>query len=90
MALGSTEPLTEKSTGNLSGGKGRPEHKADNFAAICEPTVQKMSELRRLIALWTPTACYSDSFTFVVRWFCKYCIKYSRTQNLTNALGSIA
>jgi hypothetical protein len=37
MALGSTQPLTEKSTRNLPGGKGRPARKADNFTAICEP-----------------------------------------------------
>jgi hypothetical protein len=36
MALGSTQPLTEMSTTNLSGGKGRPAHKADNLSAICE------------------------------------------------------
>jgi hypothetical protein len=32
MALGSNEPLTEMSTRNLPGGKGRPARKADNFA----------------------------------------------------------
>jgi hypothetical protein len=37
MALGSTQPLTEMSTKNLLGGKGRPAHKADNLTAICEP-----------------------------------------------------
>jgi hypothetical protein len=36
MALGSTQPLTEMSTRNLPGGKGRPESKAD-VTAICEP-----------------------------------------------------
>jgi hypothetical protein len=39
MALGSTRPLTEMSTRNLPGGKGRPAHKADNLTAICEPIV---------------------------------------------------
>jgi hypothetical protein len=39
MALGSTQPLTEISTRNLPGGKGRPVHKADNLTVICEPTV---------------------------------------------------
>jgi hypothetical protein len=39
MALGSTQPLTEMSTRNLPGGKGRPARKADNLTAICEPTV---------------------------------------------------
>jgi hypothetical protein len=38
MALGSTQPLTEMSTMNLLGGKGRPERKAD-LTAICEPIV---------------------------------------------------
>jgi hypothetical protein len=37
MTRGSTQPLTEKSTGNLLGGKGRPESKADNLTANCEP-----------------------------------------------------
>jgi hypothetical protein len=35
MTLGSTEPLTEMSTRNLPGGKGRPARKADNLTAIC-------------------------------------------------------
>jgi hypothetical protein len=39
MAMGSTEPLTEMSTRNLSGGKGWPARKADNLTAICEPNV---------------------------------------------------
>jgi hypothetical protein len=34
-----TQPLTEMSTRNLPGGKGRPVRKADNLAAICEPIV---------------------------------------------------
>jgi hypothetical protein len=37
MTLRSTHPLTEMSTRNLSGGKGRPARKADNLTAICEP-----------------------------------------------------
>jgi hypothetical protein len=39
MALGSTQPLTEMSTRNLPGSKGRPVRKADNLTAICEPIV---------------------------------------------------
>jgi hypothetical protein len=39
MALGSTQPLTQMSTRNLPGGKGRPARKADNLTAICVPTV---------------------------------------------------
>jgi hypothetical protein len=37
MALGSTQPLTEMSTRNLSGGKDRPARKADNLTANYEP-----------------------------------------------------
>jgi hypothetical protein len=64
MALGYTQPLTEMSTRNLPGGKGRPVGKADNIIVICEPTVWKLWELRRLTTLWASTACYRDSFTF--------------------------
>jgi hypothetical protein len=64
MALGSTQPLTEMSTRNLPGFKGRPARKADNLTAICEPVVYKMWEPRRLTTLCASTACYRDSFTF--------------------------
>jgi hypothetical protein len=37
--MGSTQPLTEMSTKNRPGGKGRPARKADNLTAICEQTV---------------------------------------------------
>jgi hypothetical protein len=39
MALGSTQPLTEMSTGKLRGDKERPGRKADNLTAIYEPIV---------------------------------------------------
>jgi hypothetical protein len=39
MALGSTQPLTEMSTRNLPGGKGRQAREADNFSAICESII---------------------------------------------------
>jgi hypothetical protein len=39
MALGSTQPLTEMSTRNLSGGKKWPAHGADNLAFISESNV---------------------------------------------------
>jgi hypothetical protein len=48
MALRSTQPLTEMSTRNLPGGKGRPARKADNLTAICEPIVYKIWEPRLL------------------------------------------
>jgi hypothetical protein len=34
VALGSTQPLTEMSTMNLPGGKGRPAHRADNLTTM--------------------------------------------------------
>jgi hypothetical protein len=39
MTLGSTQPLTEMSTRNLPGDKGRAVCNVDNLAAICEPIV---------------------------------------------------
>jgi hypothetical protein len=39
MALWLTQPLTEMSTRNFPGGKGRPASGADNLTAICEPIV---------------------------------------------------
>jgi hypothetical protein len=38
-SLGSTQPLTETSTRNLHGGKGRPACKSDNLTAICESII---------------------------------------------------
>jgi hypothetical protein len=37
MALRSTQPVTEMSTSNLLGGKGRLARGADKLTAICEP-----------------------------------------------------
>jgi hypothetical protein len=39
IALGSTQSVTEMSTRNLPGGKGRPARKADNLTAICKPII---------------------------------------------------
>jgi hypothetical protein len=39
MNPGSTQPLTEMSTRNLPGDKGRPAREDDNLTAICEPIV---------------------------------------------------
>jgi hypothetical protein len=39
MAPVATRPLTEMSTRNLPDAKARPERKADNLIAICEPIV---------------------------------------------------
>jgi hypothetical protein len=43
MALTSNQPPTQMSTGSLTGGKGRPVHKADKLTAIREPTVYRKS-----------------------------------------------
>jgi hypothetical protein len=69
MALGSTQPLSEMSTRNLPGNKRRPECKADNLTVKCELIIYKMWEPRRLTNLWTFTASYRDSFTFLLRWY---------------------
>jgi hypothetical protein len=39
MVLGSTQPLTEMSTRNLLGGKGRPAREPGNLTSIYEPIV---------------------------------------------------
>jgi hypothetical protein len=36
ITMGLTQPVTEMSTSNLPGGKGRPAHKANNLTAIYE------------------------------------------------------
>jgi hypothetical protein len=45
------------------GNKARPARKADNLAAICEPTVWKTQAYPHLTILQAFTACYGDSFT---------------------------
>jgi hypothetical protein len=40
-ALGSTQTLTEMTTRNLPGCKGRPARMTDNLTAVCEPTVYR-------------------------------------------------
>jgi hypothetical protein len=62
MALGSTQPLTEMSTRNISEGTGRPARKAD-ITTICDLIVYKMWEPRRLTTIWASAVCYMDSFT---------------------------
>jgi hypothetical protein len=56
IALGSTQRLTEMSTRNILGGKGRTARKGDNLTAICEKIFQKMWEPRCLTILWASTA----------------------------------
>jgi hypothetical protein len=66
MVLVLAQPLTEMSTRNLLGGKGRPARKVDKLTAIYEPIAKKMWEPRRLTTLRASTACYRDSFTFIL------------------------
>jgi hypothetical protein len=86
MALGTTQPLTEMSTRNVPGGKGRPVRGADNLTDVCELIVYKMWEPRHLTIVWAFMACYRDSFTFLT-WVSttvfhfrfhspKYCLKH--------------
>jgi hypothetical protein len=81
MAQVSTQPLTEMSTRNLPGGKGWPVHKADSITAICEPIVWKIWEPRRLANSWASTACYRESFTFVLLYVLR--CELNALQNLT-------
>jgi hypothetical protein len=86
---GSTQALTEMSTRNLPGGKGRPARKADHLTVICEPIVLKIWKPQRLTTLWASNACYRDSvlstFTFfsclliVGYLFCHSLLLYSIT-----------
>jgi hypothetical protein len=73
MALGSSQPLIEMSTMNLPGGKGRPASKADNLTAICGPIVQKMWEPQHLTTLWASTACFRDTFIFLLYFALQIC-----------------
>jgi hypothetical protein len=43
MAVGSTQPLTEMSTRNLPGGKGRPARKVDNLPSVSRLSRKCMS-----------------------------------------------
>jgi hypothetical protein len=56
MILGSTQPLAERSTRKLPGGrwggKGRLAHKPDNLIAICNPLSRKCGILDMLQPYW--------------------------------------
>jgi hypothetical protein len=69
MAQGSTQSLTEMSTRNIPGDKGRPARKAHSLTTICETIVWKMWEPRRLTTTSASTTCYADSFTFFMQMF---------------------
>ena len=56
MALGSTQPLTEMSTGSISCGQRRPVRKADNLPPSCA-VVMKSGNLNFLEPSGPPQAC---------------------------------
>jgi hypothetical protein len=58
MALESTQRVTEKSTKDLPGSKGRPARRAENLTAICETIFYKCGEPGRVTTLWAHTTCY--------------------------------
>jgi hypothetical protein len=51
------------------GSRARPERKADNPTAICEPIVSAMWDPQHLTTLQASTGCYRDSFTFYDEWY---------------------
>jgi hypothetical protein len=57
MVPRSTQPLTEMSTKNLPGVKGRPARKVD-LTAICEPTVSKKCWSLNVSQLYGPPQLY--------------------------------
>jgi hypothetical protein len=69
MALGSTQPLTEMSTGNIPGGEGRPARKAVNLTATWEPIVYKVWKPQHLTTLWVSTARYRDTFILYLYYY---------------------
>jgi hypothetical protein len=72
MALGSTQDLTEMSTRNLPGGKGRPARKAENLCAVCLENMEA-STFHNPMGL---DACYKDGFTLFLP---TYYLFYLRT-----------
>jgi hypothetical protein len=86
MALGSTQPLAEMSTGMTVGGSGRPALKTDNHTAICEPIIYKMWEPPHLTTLWVPRASYRDSFTLPFTNGCRSLTLRSKRERLTHDL----
>jgi hypothetical protein len=69
MALGSTQPLTEMSTRNIPGGKGRPARKADCLENVGASTSHNPTDLHGLLQgyLWRQIYRYQVSHMTYVR-----------------------
>jgi hypothetical protein len=91
MAVESTRTLTEMSTRDLPGDKGRPARKADNLTAICEPNcLEKIWEPQRLTTLWSSTAYYRDGLRFYLSFPCQFSFhRLLHTHHLSSGAGII-
>jgi hypothetical protein len=90
MSLGLTQPLTEVSTRNLPGCKGRLAYNADNLTAIYEPIAYKIWEPRHLTTVWASTAGYRDSFicTHETEWMWQQMLLYTLSDGATRIFVS--
>jgi hypothetical protein len=82
-ALGFAHPLSEMSNRYeyLLGVKPRPARKADNLTAICDPTVERMWESRRLTIPWAFNACYRDISFSCFHWKLRPCLLWTSIFN---------
>jgi hypothetical protein len=69
MAPRLTQPLTEMSTRNLPGGKGRPAPKAEKLTSRLWADCLENVGTSTSKTLWTSTASYRDSFTLFCHLF---------------------
>jgi hypothetical protein len=72
MDLRSTQPLTEMSTRNLPGSKGRPVRKVDTLTAICEVGCPENVGASTSHNPMASTVCYSDSLLTLLSTFSVY------------------
>jgi hypothetical protein len=74
VTLKSTQPLTEMSTRNILADEGCPASEAGNFTAICEQTVSKMCDPRRLT--YGPPRPVTEFYSFTFTYFSLFFIIY--------------